>query len=132
MSTVFNDKKLIDLNLSFVPNPNTGDIGRLNGFTAIRRSIDMILTTKKLDKPFREDIGSELSATLFEVASAADIPAFEARVRNVIERFEPRVGIRELSIEDDLENNKLEITLVYFIKDTRQEDTFQTVLNLSE
>lgn len=132
MSTVFNNKKLVDLNLSFTPNPNTGDIGRISGFAAIRRSIDFILSTNKLDKPFREDIGSSLNATLFEIASAADIPALEARIRNVIERFEPRVGIRDLTIEDDLDNNKLEVTLQYFIKDTQEQDEFRTVLDLSE
>lgn len=132
MSTILNDRKLTDVNLSFTPNPNTGEIAKLNSFSVVRRSLELIMTMGILDKPFREDIGSSINTRLFEVASSADIPAFESQLRNAIERYEPRIGIRDLSVLDDLSNNRLQVTLRYFIRDTQREDTFSTVLNLSE
>lgn len=132
MSNIINDKKLVDINLSFLPNPNTGDIARLNSFSVIRRSLELILTMGILEKPFREDLGSSLSGQLFEVVSVDDIPFFESKVRNVIERYEPRVGIRRIDIQPQFNENKLVITLVYYIKETGREDTFIKVMSLSE
>ena len=132
MSTVINDRKLTDVNLSFTPNPNTGDIAKLNSFAVIRRSLELIMTMGTLEKPFREDLGSSVDTQLFEVVSPDDIPAFETQLRNVIERYEPRIGIIDLTVSDDIANNQLEITLRYFIRDTQREDTFSTVLSLSE
>lgn len=132
MSTIINDKRLTDINLSFMPNPNTGDIAKLNSFAVIRRSLSLILTMGVLEKPFREDLGSSLDGQLFELVSTDDIPAFRTRVRNVIERYEPRIGIKKLEVVPDFTNNKVEIFLYYFIRDTRKEDSFSTVLQLSE
>lgn len=131
-NSVINEKKLTDLNLSFTPNPNTGDIARLSSFNAIRRSIELSLRIGVLDKPFREDMGGAINDQLFEVVSPEDIPAFKSQVQNIIERYEPRIGIKKLDIVGDFNNNQLEITLSYYIKSTQRKDTFTTVLGLSE
>lgn len=131
-NSILNERRLTDIDLSFQPNPNTGDLRRLSQFSVIRRSLEMIMKMNVLDKPFREDIGSEINSILFEVTSSADIPAFESRLRNVIERYEPRIGIKLLKVQDTLSQNKLEVTLAYYIKDTQRADKFSTVLYLSE
>jgi phage baseplate assembly protein W len=129
---IINDRKISDVNLSFIPDPNTGDILKLNSFAVIRRSLQNIFFTRVLEKPFREDLGSPLPNFLFDVAGASDIPVIETIIVNTIERFEPRIGVRSLVVEPDFSNNRLEVTIEYVIKSTQREDVFTTFLNLSE
>lgn len=130
--TILNDRKLSDVNLSFIPDPNTGDILKLNRFAVIRRSLKNIFLTRVLEKPFREDLGSPLGDFLFQISGPADIPVLETLIANTIERYEPRVGIRQLLIQPDFNSNRIEVTLEYFIKATERVDTFTTFLNLSQ
>ena len=59
-----NSTSITDLNLSFEINSNTGDLNKLSSDAIIRRSVESILTTGRVEKPFREDYGSDLNATL--------------------------------------------------------------------
>lgn len=131
-STIINDRKISDVNLSFIPDPNTGDLTKVTSFAAIRRSLKGLLLTRILDKPFREDLGSPLGDFLFDVTGVRDIPIVETLIANTIQRFEPRVGIKRLEVIPDLNNNRLEVVIEYVIKATRRTDSITTFLSLSE
>ena len=127
-----NSTSITDLNLSFEINSNTGDFNKLSTEAVIRRSLDTILTTGMMEKPFREDFGSDVAIRLFEVASSRDIPAIESQIRNAIERNEPRITLIDLSVLGDFSNNRLELTISYMIKKTSEIDQIQTMLSLSD
>ncbi len=127
-----NTTSITDLNLSFELNSNTGDFNKLSTEAVIRRSLDTILTTGMMEKPFREDFGSDVAIRLFEVASSRDIPAIESQIRNAIERNEPRITLIDLSVLGDFSNNRLELTISYMIKKTSEIDQIQTMLSLSD
>ena len=127
-----NTTTITDLNLSFELNSNTGDFNKLSTEAVIRRSLDTILTTGMMEKPFREDFGSDVAIRLFEVASSRDIPAIESQIRNAIERNEPRITLIDLSVLGDFSNNRLELTISYMIKKTSEIDQIQTMLSLSD
>lgn len=120
------------LDLSFEPNPNTGDIATLSRYSSIRKSLEHILMFQTLEKPFREDIGSELNLFLFNVSSTADIPALRARIENTIERLEPRIKLRKLELTPQLQNHRIQLTIYYMIKQTQESDQFSSILRLSE
>ena len=127
-----NTTSITDLNLSFELNSNTGDFNKLSTEAVIRRSLDTILTTGMMEKPFREDFGSDVAIRLFEVASSRDIPAIESQIRNAIERNEPRITLIDLAVLGDFSNNRLELTISYMIKKTSEIDQIQTMLSLSD
>ena len=127
-----NSTSITDLNLSFELNSNTGDFNKLSTDGVIRRSLDTILTTGMMEKPFREDFGSDVSIRLFEVTGSRDIPAIESQIRNAIDRNEPRITLLDLAVYGDFPNNRLELTISYMIKKTSQIDEITTMLNLSE
>lgn len=120
------------IDISFEPNPNTGDIPTLSRFSVIRKSLENLLSFNTLDKPFREDIGSELNQLLFNVVDLSDLPPLQSRIANTIERLEPRVSVREVFISPQFDKNLLEVTLSYVIRQTNERDEFSTVLQLSE
>ena len=127
-----NTTSITDLNLSFELNSNTGDFNKLSTEAIIRRSLDTILTTGMMEKPFREDFGSDVAIRLFEIAGSRDIPAIQSQIRNAIDRNEPRIQLIDLAVYGDFLNNRLEITISYMIKKTSQIDEITTMLNLSE
>ena len=127
-----NSTSITDLNLSFEINTNTGDFNKLSTEAVIRRSLDTILTTGMMEKPFREDFGSDVAIRLFEVVGSRDIPAIQSQIRNAIDRNEPRIQLIDLAVYGDFLNNRLEVTISYMIKKTSQIDEITTMLNLSE
>ena len=127
-----NSTSITDLNLSFELNSNTGDFNKLSTDGVIRRSLDTILTTGMMEKPFREDFGSDVAIRLFEVAGSRDIPAIESQIRNAIERNEPRITLIDLAVLGDFSNNRLELKISYMIKKTSEIDQIQTMLSLSD
>ena len=127
-----NSTSITDLNLSFEINSNTGDFNKLSTEAVIRRSLDTILTTGMMEKPFREDFGSDVSIRLFEVTGSRDIPAIESQIRNAIDRNEPRITLLDLAVYGDFPNNRLELTISYMIKKTSEINEIRTMLSLSD
>ena len=127
-----NSTSITDLNLSFELNSNTGDFNKLSTDAVIRRSLDTILTTGMMEKPFREDFGSDVSIRLFEVTGSRDIPAIESQIRNAIDRNEPRITLLDLAVYGDFPNNRLELTISYMIKKTSEINEIRTMLSLSD
>ena len=127
-----NSTSITDLNLSFEINSNTGDLNKLSTDAVIRRSLDTILTTGMMEKPFREDFGSDVAIRLFEVAGSRDIPAIRSQIRNSIEKNEPRIKLIDLVIKFNPNHHRLELTISYMIKKTSEIDEIQTMLSLSE
>ena len=127
-----NSTSITDLNLSFEINSNTGDFNKLSTEAVIRRSLDTILTTGMMEKPFREDFGSDVAIRLFEIAGSRDIPAIESQIRNAIDRNEPRITLLDLAVYGDFPNNRLELTISYMIKKTSEINEIRTMLSLSD
>ena len=127
-----NSTSITDLNLSFEINSNTGDLNKLSNDAIIRRSVESILTTGRVEKPFREDYGSDLRLNLFEVTSLSQLSMVESQIKNVINRGEPRITLLDVKLKGDLANNYIEVTIEYMLKKTSQIDTFTTMLSLSE
>ena len=127
-----NDTSITDLNLSFEINSNTGDLNKLTTSSIIRRSIETILTTDIIEKPFREDFGSDVSLSLFDVASSRNLSMLESFVRNAIERGESRVILNHVELGGNLDNNYVEIGVSYTIRKTSETDEITTMLALSD
>ena len=127
-----NSTSITDLNLSFELNSNTGDFNKLSTDAVIRRSLDTILTTGMMEKPFREDFGSDVAIRLFEIAGSRDIPAIKSQIRNAIDRNEPRIELIDLAVHGDFPNHRIELTVSYMIKKTSEIDEIQTMLSLSD
>ena len=127
-----NSTSITDLNLSFEINSNTGDFNKLSTSAVIRRSLENILTTGTIEKPFREDYGSDVAVRLFDVASSRDLASIESQIRNSIDRNEERIKLNNLSISGDFDNHQIELTISYTIRKTSETDEITTMLALSD
>ena len=64
---------------------------------------------------FRNDIGTRISGSLFELASDDLVDPIATEIETVITNFEPRVDLTNVSVDPRPDENTLDIELSYNI-----------------
>jgi len=118
-----------DLPLDFIPHPVSGDIRPITNEVAIRRSLMNLILTKKGSKPFYPEYGSTVFSFLFEPSSAFTIHNIKESILNTVERFEPRVTLRNVDIK--IEDHGITMNLSYTINNTGTTSSLETTISRS-
>ena len=117
-----------DLNLSFTKNPATKDVARLFDVQAIKRSVKNIILTNKYERPFDSDFGCNLRGFLFENITEPLLVIIKDRVAMAIEKYEPRVTVEDVVVNDDQDKNGLSIMVSFLINGTEAPVSVSTFL----
>ena len=117
-----------DLNLSFTKNPATKDVARLFDVQAIKRAVKNIILTNKYERPFNSDFGCNLRGFLFENISEPLLVIIKDRVAMAIEKYEPRVTVEDVVVNDDQDKNGLSIMVSFLINGTEAPVSVSTFL----
>jgi len=125
---VARDSLFTDLDLAFVPNPVTGDINPLKDIEAIKKSVVNLILTNFYERPFQPEIGCGVRGLLFELADAITISDLEDAAKQVLENFEPRISVLDITTSDDSDNNTYTMTIMFQIISTEQISEVTTVL----
>ena len=104
-----------DISLSFKPHPITKDVIPLKKERAIARSVKNLILTHLQERPFQPDLGSRVSASLFELMDAGSASVITSEIRNTIDNFEPRVDLQNVEVTPYYDSNSYDITIVYTI-----------------
>ena len=107
--------EFIDLDMSMLPNPSTGDLRMKKDAESIQQSLKNLLFTNFGERPLRPGIYSGLQDLLFEPLDQFTTIELDRAVRGVITNYEPRVKIHSLNFKDSPDQNSLDITLHYSI-----------------
>lgn len=102
----------------------SGEIRIVRNEDAINQSIKIILSTI-FGEHVRSDIGSGLFALLFEPMSNDVAEFIQDTVEDNIERFEPRVSLREVVAQPLFESHYYRIYIEYFILPTKRKKTLE-------
>ena len=113
--TVRNSRAFKDISLSFSPHPVTKDLPVLTNERAIVRSVRNLVETIPTERFFNSLIGTDIRGSLFENFSRETLVTIEDQIRDTIRNFEPRVG--EIGVEVDalMDNNSLEVKVLFEI-----------------
>lgn len=117
-----------DLNLDFEPHPITGDIQRLFGVEAVKRSVRNLVLTNFYERPFRSSIGSNALKMLFENNTTLAAINLERTIRDVIENFEPRVTLNNIKIFSMPDNNAFVAAITFTINNSLEPVTTSVIL----
>lgn len=109
-----------DLDLDFLAHPTTGDVIVKTGADAINRSIRNLVLTNFYEKPFRPGIGSNALKLLFENATPLTANFLKDAIYEVIQNYEPRVSLRNVAVQFDLDNNGYNVLMEYIILNRNQ------------
>ena len=108
-------KTFRDINLSFRMHPITNDLMVLKNEDAIKRSVVNIVMTIIGEKPFLNDFGSQMNASLFELDTSLQYISIENQIISALNNYEPRIRIVEVKVNIDGENNEMSAQISYDI-----------------
>lgn len=104
-----------DLDLDFIAHPTTGDIVKKTGVDALKRSVRNLILTNFYDRPFRSYIGSNAQKLLFENANPLTSNFLKDAINEVLTNYEPRIAVREIRVNFDIDNNGYNATIAFSI-----------------
>ena len=104
-----------DISLSFTPHPVTKDLPVLTNERAITRSVRNLVETIPTERFFNSVLGTDIRDSLFENFERSTVMIIEDQVRNTIRNFEPRVGEIGVEVNALMDNNTLEVKVLFEI-----------------
>ena len=123
--TIYSD---IDVNLNM--HPITHDVIKKVNENSIRQSLRLLLQTVFYDRKWQPAVGCYLNQHLFGLLDDYQLNSTEEQLRKVIEKYEPRVRIDELSCQvSDSNSYKVDIRMTYTILILDKTDTFVYTIN---
>lgn len=116
-----------DLDLFFSKNQGNGDVNKITGVEAVKRSIRNLVLLNFYEKPFNPEIGSDVRYLLFENMSPLTSVVLAEAIEDVIEDFEPRARLVSVRAFPNLDRNEYEVTIDFFVVNTPTELVDMTV-----
>ena len=126
--TIAREPDYSDLDLDFMINPVTGDINKKTGADAVKRSIRNLIFTNYYERPFKSNIGSDVTKLLFDNVDVMTATFLEDAIIRLINNFEPRVKLQGVRVTADYDNNGFGVVIQYIIINTETPATFNLFL----
>lgn len=104
-----------DISMSFQVNPISYDLVSITNETAIARSIRNLILTQPGERFFNEELGSEVTKTLFDNLDFISADSIKSKIEVVINAYEPRVSLIGVDVEPDFDNNTFNVSISYRI-----------------
>lgn len=104
-----------DLDLNFNIHPIRKDINRHVGDMAVIYAVKNLIMLNHYESPFQPDKGSNVRRLLFEPLDNITATALEREIRQTITNYEPRVSVKNITVNADPDNNAFQVTLEFFI-----------------
>ena len=106
-------QKYKDFNIGFKPHPVTEDLMVVKDAADIKQSIKNLLLTRKGERLFNSDIGTNLTDLLFEVADFATASLIRDEIIVVLSNYERRISILKLDVDVNFDDNGYDTQLTY-------------------
>jgi len=104
-----------DLDLNFSAHPVSGDVSKLTGVNAVKKSLQNIVLMNAYEKPFHPEIAGNITNLLFELESPFIEVDIRERLEKLITNYEPRVRIRDIKTISNPEKNSLDLRIYFSI-----------------
>ena len=104
-------------------------LSQVNSYTSkhIEESIYQILTTKQGER-LCSSFGSSLSSYLFDPQSESTITLLKYEIMQALSIYEKRIVVKDSDISISMQDNKILVTISYYVKDV--DTTFTSDFNL--
>ena len=104
-----------DLSVTFKKHPVSDDLVTVKDKAAIVQSITALLLTRKGERPFQPQLGCGIQNVLFEPLDYGSAGIIRSEIREVLNRYEPRISVDSIVCTPDDLNNGYEVELSYTI-----------------
>jgi len=117
-----------DVDLDLTRHPVTNDVSVNINENAVKASIRNIVLTKKGERPFDRDFGSNITAYLFENHTPVTYKSAENDIRAAIKMYEPRCELIDVTVGGDPDSNNLRATIRFVVINTNETSTLEILL----
>ena len=104
-----------DLGLSFERNVATKDLIVKKDVDAVKQSVRNLILTNHYERPFHPEIGSNVTALLFEPMNPITANVLQRTIAEVIENFEPRARLVSVIASAQPDRNAYEVTISFYV-----------------
>tara|TARA_Y100001938_G_C8053076_1_gene412931 strand:+ start:1006 stop:1386 length:381 start_codon:yes stop_codon:yes gene_type:complete len=104
-----------DLDLDFAKNPLSLDVNVKTDVDAVKRSIKNLIIPGRYERLFQPDLSAGVSGLLFEQLTPGTKNTIETRIRQTIQKNEPRANLRNVQVLEDFDNNELKVTIDFTV-----------------
>ena len=104
-----------DLDLDFANNPLSLDVNIKPDVDAVKRSIKNLIIPGRYERLFQPDLSAGVSGLLFEQLTPGTKNTIETRIRQTIQKNEPRANLRNVQVLEDFDNNELKVTIDFTV-----------------
>ena len=104
-----------DVSISLGMNPVTEDVLVTTDEAAVKRALYNIIMTRKGERFFKPDLGSNIANLLFEPLDAATASLIKEEIEYVIIKYEPRVRLLRIDVDANYERNGFEVAIAFEI-----------------
>lgn len=108
-------KSYRDVATSFVRNPISRDLGVVKNENAIKQALKNIILTRRGERLFNPDSGSDVYASLFEPLDPFTTDVIKSEIINTISNYEKRIQVLTLELIPNFVENSLQVNLEYRI-----------------
>lgn len=117
-----------DIDFTFTKKPVTGDVALSFDNKAVIRSIRNLLSTRKYERPFDPDLGSNIDSLLFENFSPLVASLIEREVIDTINNYEPRALVDSVRVSASPDSNQYDVTITFYIENATLPTTVTLLL----
>ena len=104
-----------DVSISLGMNPVTEDVLVTTDEAAVKRALYNIIMTRKGERFFKPDLGSNIANLLFEPLDAATASLIKEEIEYVIIKYEPRVRLLRIDVDANYDRNGFEVAIAFEI-----------------
>lgn len=110
------------------PNPLTNDVSVKFDEDSVKESIKNLILTDKGERLMQPLIGGSIRSMLFESNTPAVIKMVQEQVRETIEEYEPRAQLIDVVVKSSIDDNRIEITIYFYVINIEQPISFTVFL----
>jgi len=111
-------RKYSDFNLDFTSHPVTGDITKKLNENAIAQSIRNLLLTSHYERPFKPQLGSNVKKFLFEPIDNITTSLIQDSIFETLRNYEPRITIQEVVATPNYDEQRYDVNITFFVKNS--------------
>tara|TARA_R110000737_G_scaffold343998_1_gene370654 strand:- start:396 stop:791 length:396 start_codon:yes stop_codon:yes gene_type:complete len=105
-----------DIPLSFTAHPITGNVKALVNRDAVKQSVKNIVLTNFYERPYSPILGGDILSQLFENMDPITEYNVSKKIRQALNNYEPRATIDDIKSDFNQDQNAINITITFRIR----------------
>jgi phage baseplate assembly protein W len=118
-----------DIPLSFTAHPVTGNVKALVNRDAVKQSVKNIVLTNFYERPYSPNLGGDIISQLFENMDPITEYNIAKNIRQALDNYEPRAIIDEIKSDFFQDQNAINITITFRVRNDAEPISVNVLLD---